>query len=118
MGNTYKYKFYAKWLFENEAIAREAIEELIANEEVVCSFGVGEKQYEGYDATDGEFTFNDTEIDGKTFCFVQWMDDAECVDEDYWLSPYCFENYETYNVDGTTARGEEFDFGKVFEMGF
>ena len=111
MGKVYKNKFYVQWLMENEDVARKAITRAIEDGEVATSFGVCNAQYEGYDFEDGEITYTSFRIGDRELCLVGWSAEAQDAEKDYWLSPYCFEDVETFEMDGSTARGEECDFG-------
>jgi len=98
---------------ENEGVARKAITKAIENGEVATSFGVGDEQYDGYDFSEGKITYTPFRIGNtqKVLCRVHWEAEAQCVDEDYWLSPYYFEGVETFDNDGKNVKGEECDFG-------
>ena len=109
-GNVMK-MFFVKWLFENEDVARKAITKAIDDGEVATSFGVGDEQYQGYDFAEGEIIFAKYRIGDRELCLVDWQAEAQELDNDYWLSPYCFEDAETFGVDGKGLRGEDYDFG-------
>ena len=103
--------FVIQWLFDNEDIARKAITNAIEDGEVATSFGVGDDQYIGYDFSEGKITYTNVIIGSREFCQVDWEAKAQEEDKDYWLSPHCFEGYETFEVKAVNARGESNHFG-------
>ena len=103
--------FYVKWLFENCQVAKEVIRKAIAENDVATSFGVGDEQYAGFDFAEGTISYTPYQVGNKELCCVEWQAEAQSTDEDYWLSPHCFEDVDTFDLNGNSIRGEEFDFG-------
>lgn len=106
---------YIKYLFYDKKTAVEAVERLIDEEGgTISSFGVGEKQYAGFDVEEGMIKFSPYTVNNQQLCLLEWTtegDDEEAGDPDAWLSPHCFENYNTFAFNGDNIKGEECDFG-------
>lgn len=103
--------FFVEWLFENEGVAKKAIKRCVEDFEVATSFGVGDDQYQGYDFDEGTITYTKYRVGDKELCLVTWQAEAQELDKDYWLSPYCFEDVKTFDLNGKDNKGEEINFG-------
>lgn len=83
---------------------------------VLSSFGEGDDQWEGLYFTDPGVVVAIDVGPLKSKVAVHVTCPVECVPKDYWLSPYCAENVETFAQDGVTStRGEAAAWGMKFK---
>lgn len=99
---------FAKWIFENEEVARKAVKtELLDG--CASSWGEGEDQDVGFDTYEKDLTYTAK----GSFCEVTWAInfDYEELNDEHWMSPYLFEDFDTFDENGKSLRGEATDFG-------
>lgn len=104
---TKQVNYWVKWIVNSQADAVKAIIDLIEEGNVISSFGKGDDQYEGFEANEGTFTIEPYK--GK--CMVTWVSVPEDFVKDYWMSPTCFENVQTFDKDFNDMGTEAFEWG-------
>jgi len=115
---------YVRWLFDDVHQAVKALRQL--SDSTVIQQGVGSADYEGWDLFEGDVKIGtkkkpDGGIPFSELTFVVYDTNGVNDEPGYWMTPYCFEGIKTYELDGTPAYGEAYDFSsqettKEFEL--
>jgi hypothetical protein len=82
------------------------------NDSVASSFGEGDDQWAGIDLVDHGAKVTLSGLYKRVAVDIEIPVDV--VPDDYWLSPYCAEDVQTFTQLGTDARGEASSWGMRF----
>jgi len=79
---------FAIWKFDSDEVLLAAAAHVLDERETMMSWGIGERQYEGFDITEGQLTVDFPGRKLRWCCDVTSETDiAELNNEDMWLSP-------------------------------
>ena len=83
------------------------------NDSVASSFGEGGDQWAGIDLTDHLAAVHVLKLSDKRVA-VDVEIPVDVVPDEYWLSPYCADDVQTFTTLGGDARGEAAEWGMRF----
>lgn len=100
-------KLFAEWIIKKQDVSK-AIQE--TNDMVAISWGETEDdQKEGFDFSEGLTDIIESSGDFVKMRYVTKQDVVAYA----WMSPYCFENIQTFDPTGEELGGEAVSFGRV-----
>lgn len=109
-------EYYVMWGFKTAEEVEAVRDEMVEEDLCVCSFGSGDKQYMGFDASEGKITVHEP-TDELPIYVLEWRSDLQEETPDYWMSPMEIETPGAVPVDekGQPTGGEAFDWGSNIE---